>query len=41
MVGDNNNRERTPEQDAEYAERMAADLEWMKQGFELAARGGY
>src|SRR5947208_2970331 len=41
MVGDNNNRGRTPEQDAEYAERMAANLEWMKQGFELAARGGY
>jgi len=36
MVGDNNNRGRTPEQDAEYAERMAANLEWMKQGFELA-----
>jgi hypothetical protein len=41
MVGDNNNRGRTPEQDAEYAERMAANLEWMKQGFELATRGGY
>ena len=40
MVGDNNNLGRTPEQDAEYAERMAANLQWMKQGFELAARNG-
>jgi len=31
-VGDNNNRGRTRKQDAEYAERMAANLEWMKAG---------
>ncbi len=41
MVGDNNNRARTPEQDAEYSERNAANLEWMKQGFEVAIRDGY
>ena len=37
-VGSNNNRGRTPEQDAEYAARNAADLAWVKAAFELAAR---
>jgi hypothetical protein len=40
IVGSNNNLGRTPEMDAEYAERNAADLAWMKQGFELAVRTG-
>ncbi len=40
MVGSNNNLGRTPEMDAEHAERTAANLAWMRQGFELAARGG-
>ncbi len=29
MVGDNNNLGRTPEQDAEYRERDAANLAWL------------
>jgi hypothetical protein len=41
MVGDNNNRGRTPQQDAEYAERNAANLEWLRQGFEVAMRDGF
>jgi hypothetical protein len=41
MVGDNNNRGRTPQQDQEYDERNAANLEWLKQGFEVAKRDGY
>src|SRR5712691_1233786 len=41
MVGDNNNRGRTPQQDEEYDERNAANLEWLKQGFEMAKRDGY
>jgi hypothetical protein len=40
MVGSNNNLGRTPEMDAEYAERNAANLEWMRQAFELAKRNG-
>lgn len=39
MVGSNNNLGRTPEADAEYAERNTANLAWMKQAFELAERG--
>ena len=38
IVGSNNNFGRTPEMDAEYNERNAADLAWMKQAFELAKR---
>ena len=41
MVGDNNNRGRTPQQDEEYAERNAANLEWLKQGFAMAKRDGH
>ncbi len=38
MVGSNNNLGRTPEADAEYIERNAANLAWMKRAFELAKR---
>jgi len=40
IIGSNNNRGRTPEMDAEHADRTAADLAWMRQAFELAARNG-
>jgi len=40
VIGSNNNLGRTPEMDAEHAERMAANLAWMKQAFELATRAG-
>jgi hypothetical protein len=40
MVGSNNNAGRTPEMDAEYSERNAANLAWMRQAFDLAMRGG-
>jgi hypothetical protein len=40
MVGSNNNFGRTPEMDAEYKERNAANLAWMKQAFELARGNG-
>ncbi len=39
MVGSNNNLGRTPDMDAEYTERNAANLEWMRQAFDLAKRG--
>jgi len=39
VIGSNNNLGRTPEMDAEYAERTAANLEWMRQTFALAMRG--
>ncbi|MDH5648582.1 MAG: hypothetical protein OEY67_02915 [Gammaproteobacteria bacterium] len=38
MMGSNNNLGRTPDMDAEYKERNAANLAWMKQAFALAAR---
>jgi len=38
IVGSNNNLGYTPESDAEYAERNAANLVWLKQAFELAKR---
>ena len=38
VVGSNDNLGRTPEMDAEHAERTAANLDWMRQGFALAAR---
>jgi hypothetical protein len=38
VIGSNNNLGRTPEMNAEYAERNAANLEWMKQSFVLATR---
>jgi hypothetical protein len=40
VVGSNNNLGRTPDMDAEYAERHAANLAWMRQAFELATRSG-
>ncbi len=40
IPGSNNNLGRTPEMDAEYAERNAADIEWMRQAFEYARRNG-
>ena len=36
IPGSNNNLGRTPEMDAEYAERSAADIEWMRQAFQDA-----
>jgi hypothetical protein len=39
-VGSNNNLGRTPEQDAEYRERNAANLAWLKDTFDVAKREG-
>jgi hypothetical protein len=36
LPGSNNNLGRTPEMDAEYTERNAADIEWMRQAFHYA-----
>jgi hypothetical protein len=40
VIGSNNNLGRTPEMDAEYSERNAANLAWMRQAFDLATRSG-
>lgn len=40
VIGSNNNRGRTPEMDAEYNERTAANLHWMREAFDLAGRSG-
>ncbi len=40
VVGSNNNLGRTPEADAEYQERNAANLVWLKQAFDVAKRDG-
>lgn len=40
IPGSNNNFGRTKEMDAEYRERNAANLAWMKQAFELARQEG-
>jgi hypothetical protein len=40
MVGDNNNLGRTPEDDAEYRERDAANLAWLRESFAVAKRDG-
>ena len=40
IVGSNDNFGRTPEMDAEHAQRNVANMAWMKQGFELAKRTG-
>src|SRR6202008_4685578 len=40
MIGSNNNLGRTPQMDAEYEERNSANLAWMREGFDLAARNG-
>jgi hypothetical protein len=36
VIGSNNNLGRTPVMDAEYAERTAANLAWMREAFDLA-----
>jgi hypothetical protein len=41
IVGSNNNLGYTPENDAEYAERHAANVVWLKQAFELAKRNAH
>ena len=38
VIGSNNNLGRTPVMDAEYAERTAANLAWMREAFALATR---
>lgn len=38
IPGSNNNFGRTPEADAEYIERNAANLAWMREGFNIAKR---
>jgi hypothetical protein len=40
VIGSNNNQGRTPEMDADYAERNAANLAWMRQAFDVAKRNG-
>jgi hypothetical protein len=40
VIGSNNNLGRTPEMDAEYSERNAANMAWMGQAFDLAMRSG-
>lgn len=40
VIGSNNNLGRTPEMDAEYSERTAANLAWMRQAFDLAMSSG-
>lgn len=40
MFGSNNNLGRTPQMDAEYEERNAANLAWMREAFDLATRSG-
>jgi hypothetical protein len=40
VVGSENNFGRTREMDAEYAERNAADLVWLREGFDFAKRNG-
>jgi hypothetical protein len=40
VIGSNNNLGRTPEMDAEYRERTAANLHWMREAFAVAGRSG-
>ena len=40
LVGSDNNFGRTKEMDSEYAERNAADLVWMSEGFDFAKHNG-
>jgi len=40
LVGSNNNLGRVPEADAEYRERNAANLAWLKEAFDVAKREG-
>jgi hypothetical protein len=41
VPGSNNNFGRTPQMDAEHAQRGDANAAWLRQGFELAQRYGY
>ena len=41
IPGTNNNFGRTPQMDAEYARRSAANAAWLAQGFELAKNDGH
>jgi hypothetical protein len=40
MVGSNNNLGRVPKADAEYRDRNAANLAWLRESFAVAKRGG-
>ncbi len=40
VVGSNNNLGRTPEMDAEFAERNPVNIEWMRQAFQFAKQSG-
>ena len=40
IIGSNNNLGRTPQMDAEYEERDAANITWMHEAFALATRNG-
>jgi hypothetical protein len=40
IIGSNNNLGRTPQMDAEYEERDAANIAWMREAFDLATRKG-
>src|SRR6266581_2880772 len=40
IIGSNNNLGRTAQMDAEYEERDAANIAWMREAFDLAARSG-
>ena len=41
IPGSNNNLGRTPQMDAEYARRGAANAAWLAEGFDLAKRNGH
>lgn len=41
ITGSNNNLGRTPQMDAEYAQRSAANSAWLAQGFDLAKKNGH
>lgn len=41
IPGSNNNLGRTPQMDAEYARRSAANAAWLAQGFDLAKKNGH
>ncbi|MFH1603421.1 MAG: metallophosphoesterase [Pseudomonadota bacterium] len=41
IPGSNNNLGRTPQMDAEYAWRSAANAAWLAEGFDLAKKNGY
>ena len=41
VPGSNNNLGRTPQMDAEYARRGAANAAWLEEGFDLAKKNGH